>query len=164
VDWYTINTKPHQEDTVERNLQRLGLETFCPLLQQTRVVRRRRLTIVDPLFPGYLFARFNLATHYRAVCYAQGVRKLVAFGQAPAIVDEEIIRSIKSRASNDRCIQIEPASFITGQVVRIQEGPLRGLEAVFEQEMSDHQRAVLLLRTLSYQPRVIVNLEHVVGY
>ena len=162
MNWYAINTKTHREDVAELNLQRLGVETFCPQLKQDKVIRRRRQTVIRPLFPGYLFARFNLATHYRAVNYAQGVRKIVTFGSTPEAVDEVIIESIKSRA-RDGFVTVQPSSFTPGQVVRIQEGPLQGLEAVFEMEMSDHQRVVILLRTLSYQARVVVPLEQVVG-
>ena len=162
MNWYAVNTKSRQENLAERNIQRLGLETFCPQLKQDKVIRRRRQTVIRPLFPGYLFARFNLATHYRAVNYAQGVRKIVTFGSTPEAVDEVIIESIKSRA-RDGFVTVQPSSFTPGQVVRIQEGPLQGLEAVFEMEMSDHQRVVILLRTLSYQARVVVPLEQVVG-
>ncbi len=160
--WYVVQTKPNQENLAQGNLQRFGVEIFNPQLRQNRVIRGRRQTVICPLFPGYLFARFNMDTHYRAVNYAQGVRKLVAFGPVPVTVDEEIIESIKSRC-HDGCVTVTPSSFTPGQVVRIQEGPLRGLEAIFEQEMSDHQRAVLLLRALSYQARVVVALEHVVN-
>ena len=162
MNWYAVNTKTHQESIAELNLQRLGVETFCPQLKQDKVIRRRRQTVISPLFPGYLFARFNLGTHYRAVKYAQAVRKVVSLGSAPEAVDEEIIESIKSRA-RDGFVTVQPSSFTPGQVVRIQEGPLQGLEAVFEMEMSDHQRVVILLRTLSYQARVVVPLEQVVG-
>jgi len=54
-----------------------------------------------------------------------------------------------------------------GQVLRIQEGPMRGIEAVFEREMPGQQRALLLLKTLAYQARVVVpfdHLEKIVGF
>ena len=162
MNWYAINTKPRQEDLAEQNLQRLGLETFCPQLKQNKVIRRIRRTVIGPLFPGYLFAQFNLNTHYRAVNYARGVQRLVCFGLSPAIVDEEMIESIKSRLQ-DGCVTVQLSSFKPGQAVRIHQGPLQGIEAIFEQEMSDHRRVVLLLRALSYQARVVVDLEHVIA-
>lgn len=161
MDWYAVNTKSRREDLAESSLLRLGVETFCPQLKQDKWIRRRRQTIIGPLFPGYLFARFNLDIHYRAVNYAQGVRRLVAFGRAPERVPDEIIESIKSRAS-DGYVTVQHSPLKPGQAVRIQEGPLRGLEAVFEMEMSGQQRAVLLLRALSYQARVVVDLGHIV--
>jgi len=54
-------------------------------------------------------------------------------------------------------------TFRPGQAVRIQEGPLHGLEAIFEREMPSYQRAVLLLRALSYQARVVVDIADIVN-
>jgi transcriptional antiterminator RfaH len=159
MNWYAVNTKPHQEYLAELALQRLGVETFCPQLRQTKMIRQRLQTVTGPLFPGYLFVRFDLDVHYRAVNYARGVRAVVRFGPDPAVVDSEMIESIKSRLL-DGYVIVQPL-FSPGQAVRIQEGPLRGLEAIFVQEMSDHQRAVLLLQTLSYQARVVADLEQI---
>ena len=160
--WYAVNVKPHQEQLADLNLQRLGVETFCPVVKQRKVIRRRQQISTSPLFPGYLFARFRLEDQYRAVVYARGVRNIVAFGPTPATVDEEMIAGLKSRL-HDGYMTVPTSTFRPGQVVRIQEGPLHGLEAIFEREMPGYQRAVLLLRALSYQARVIVDIAHIVN-
>lgn len=162
MKWYVVNTKPRQEDVADRNIMRLGVETFFPRIRNERVIRGVRRMVVSPLFPKYLFVRLDLGTHYRAVSYAHGVRRLVALGQVPAIVDEEIIDSIRSRVSNGY-VQIHSPVFKPGQIVRIHAGPLQGLEAIFEREMNDHQRSLLLLQALSYEARVVVSLKQVVG-
>jgi transcriptional antiterminator RfaH len=161
MNWYVVNTKPRQETIAQWNLDRVGVEAFCPQLKQNKVIRRKKQVVVGPLFPGYLFVRFNVDTHYRAVNYAQGVRGVVAFDSVPAKVDDEMIESIKSRLE-DGCVIIQPSSFTPGETVRVQEGPFEGLEAVFEREMPVQQRVVLLLNALSYQARVVVDLENVV--
>jgi transcriptional antiterminator RfaH len=160
--WYTVSTKPQHERMAELNLARLGVETFYPQLKERKVIRRKAETRIGPLFPGYLFARFRLDTHYRAVAYANGVRNVVTFGTVPATVEDEIIEGIRARL-HDGCLTVPAPSFMPGEVIRIQRGPLQGLEAVFEREMSDHERVVLLLRTLTYQARVVVPLEQVVN-
>jgi transcriptional antiterminator RfaH len=162
MSWYAVHTKPRQEILAQDNLKKFGLETFCPLLKQDKLIRRRWQSVTGPLFPGYLFTRFNLEVHYRAVNYSRGVKGVVAFGSVPARVDEAMIESIKSRI-HDGCVTVQPPSFTPGQAVRIQEGPFQGLAAVFEQEMDDHQRVVLLLQALSYQARVIVDRQYVVS-
>jgi transcriptional antiterminator RfaH len=162
MHWYAVNTKRHQEAQAESSLRRLGVETFYPQLRQERLIRRKRQLTICSLFPGYLFARFNFETYQRAVSYARGVRRVVVFGMTPAVVDEDIIQSIQGRL-DDGYITIPTPIFTPGQVVRINEGPLQGLEAIFEEQMSDHQRVVLLLRALSYQARVIVDARYVVN-
>lgn len=163
MHWYAINTKPHQEKQAEMNLSQLSVETFLPLLSQSKMIRRTRKTVIGPLFPGYLFARFDLTEHYRAVSYARGVRKIVEFGLTPARVDEELIQGMKTRLCNGY-VSLAPRLLTPGQVVKIQDGPLSGFEAVFEREMPDHQRVVLLLRTLTFQARVVMPSEQVVNY
>lgn len=162
MEWYAVSTQPHKEALAERNLKSLGVETFAPRIRQEKVIRRRWQTVIRPLFAGYLFARFSIGTHYRAVNYARGVRGVVTFGSVPGRVDDAIIESIRSRL-HDGCVLVRLPTFTLGQSVRIEAGPLEGLEAIFERETSDHQRVVLLLKTLSYQARVAVAPKHVVG-
>lgn len=160
--WYAVNTKPRQEKVAQQNLGRLGVEVFCPLLKQNKLIRRKRQAIVGPLFPGYLFVRFDPEIHCRAVNFAWGVRRVVSFGDEPAVVDEAIIVSIQGHLE-DGCVTLSTGPLQPGQRVRIEEGPLRGLEAVFEQELPNHQRVALLLQAVSYQARVVVDLESVVS-
>src|SRR5437773_9541193 len=162
MHWYAVRTKPNQERQAELSVQRLGVETFYPQMKQRRVIRRREQMIIGSLFPGYLFARLNMAVHYQAAKYARGVLDLVAFGSIPAIVDDEIIEGMRARL-RDGCLTLPAPALTPGEVVRIQAGPLQGLEAVFEREMSDHQPIVLLLRTLTYQARVVLPFEQVVN-
>ncbi len=162
MHWYAVRAKPNHERQAELSLQRLGVETFYPQMKQRRVIRRREQMIIGSLFPGYLFARLNLAVHYRAAKYARGVLDLVAFGSIPAIVDDEIIEGMRARVQ-DGYVALPAPVLIPGEVVRIHAGHLQGLEAVFEREMSDHQRVVLLLRTLTYQARVVLPVEQVVN-
>jgi transcriptional antiterminator RfaH len=162
MNWYAVHTKPRQESLAEFTLQRLGVETLCPKLKQQKIIRRKRVETINPLFPGYLFARFQVETHYRAVNAGRGVQRVVALGTTPTVVDKAIITSIQQRVE-DGYITLRPAPLSPGQRVRIHEGPFQGLEAVFEKALSDHQRAVLLLQALSYHARVVVDLANVVN-
>ena len=160
--WYAVNSKPHQELLAESSLKVLGVETLCPLIKEVKVIRGKVRQWTSPLFTGYLFARFDRDRFFRGVLYARGVKKIVAFGSEPAIVDDEMIEGIRSRLKWD-CVVKSRSSFIPGQPVRIQQGLLLGFEAVFEREMKGEQRAVLLLRALSYQARIVVDLQDIVN-
>jgi len=160
MHWYLVHSKPHQESVAVLNLQRLGVETFCPQWRRFKLIRRRKRIAIGPLFPGYLFSRFDMATEFRKVTYAQGVDNVVMFGSIPALVDEPIISSIKARIQNGFAHPQSPF-FKVGQVVRIKEGPFLGLEAVFEKDLSGSQQVALLLKTVAYQARIILNREQV---
>jgi transcriptional antiterminator RfaH len=160
MNWYVIRTKPGQEKQVESQLRQCGIETLLPFLEQTRVIRRHRKTILAPLFPGYLFSRFDLKEHYRTASYARGSIGIVTFGSVPARVDEEMVDSIRSRLTNG-VLTIKSKCLLPGQIVRIKSGPMDGLDAVFLYEMTGRQRAVVLLRSLAYQGRLVLPMEQI---
>ncbi len=158
--WYAVHTKPHQERQAEVSLLKSGVEFFSPRIQQRKLIRRVRKVVIRPLFPGYLFARFSLTDQFRVVNYARGVRNIVTFGARPAEVDDQLVEALKERVRGGFA-SVRSHDFSFGQVVHIDEGPLQGFEAIFERELTDQQRVVLLLRTLAYQARVVIPLEQV---
>jgi transcription antitermination factor NusG len=71
-----------------------------------------------------------------------------------------MIDAIKERL-NDGYVTLMPIRPMHGQVVRIKGGPLAGLEAVFMREMTDQNRAVLLLNALGFHTRLTLNMDQV---
>lgn len=155
MEWYAVHTHANQEDRADMHLARLGVETLLPRARETRRTREGRRSVIVPLFPGYLFARLDIERHLRSVSYARGVRQVVAFGAVPAVVPDDVIESVRSRLVEGVLTWAAP-HFERGQAVRVTEGPLGGLDAVFERELPAHQRVVLLLRSLPYAARVVV--------
>ena len=160
MPWYAVSTKPHQERQAELHITQWEIECFLPLLKANKIIRRTRKTVIEPLFPGYLFARFDLDKHCRAVNYATGVRKIVEFGSGPVELDATMIDAIKERL-NDGYVTLMPVRPMQGQVVRIKSGPLAGLEAVFVRHMTERNRALLLLNTLGFHARLTLNIDQV---
>jgi len=157
VRWYLIHSKARQEDVAELNLRRLGVETFCPRLSQSKLTRSKSRVEDEILFPGYLFIKADMTTEFRKVTYAHGVLRVVKFGMAPAVVEEEIIASIKERV-HDGLVVFPPPSFLkSGQVVRINKGPFVGFEAIFEQKLNGAQRVALLMKTVAFQGRLVMD-------
>ena len=158
--WYAVHTKPHCEVSARTSLDRLGVEVFFPMLRERKLLHGKCYSTSSPLFPRYLFAKFDVSNHLRAVTYARGVRNIVAFGGGPCVVDESIIHAIRSQTT-DGVLERPEGRFSPGQIVRIQDGPLCGLGAVFEKRLDGTSRAVLLLRAMSFQARVILEFQHV---
>ena len=158
MNWYAIHAKPRQESVAVLSLQREKVETFFPQLRRKRTIRRVRKWVTGPLFPGYFFARFDAQRDARLVRYASGVIKVVSFGDQPAIVEDAIIEAIQQHAE-ENVVTVSPLPFKPGDVVEIQTGPLRGFQGVFEREMSDQERVVVLLDTLATSTRVQIARE-----
>jgi transcriptional antiterminator RfaH len=145
--WFLIRTKPTKERWVRDRLSQTLPEVFLPLLR-ARVPRWGRLTwSVMPLFPGYVFARFNLEANYVDVKYVSGVHGLVSAGKDPLVVPETIIGEIKLREVNGM-VQVQEKRFGKGEQVRIVEGPFRGFEAIFERYLSSADRVAILLHSV----------------
>ena len=155
VAWYCIHTKRYKENWVAHQLLESCDEVYLPLLRERRMVRRQLIWRIDPLFPGYLFARFMVEERFRAVRYTPGVIRLVSAqrGSVPIEVDETIITTLRERSVNGY-IEIQPAPFFPGEELEVIVGPFQGLRALFQQELKAGERVAVLLELLSSRVRV----------
>lgn len=146
-EWYLVRTKPGKERWVRDQLAAILPEVFLPMLR-ARMPRWGKLAVsVAPLFPGYLFARFDLTSHYFNVKYLPGVGGLVSAGMDPLVVPETIVHEIRLRGVND-VVEIQEKPFDSGERVRVVEGPFRGFEAIFDRYLSGAERVAILLNTI----------------
>jgi transcriptional antiterminator RfaH len=149
--WYAVYTKPNAEYRVARLLQLKGLEVFLPEIPSWKPRRGHR---TEPLFPSYVFVRADWsAVPLTTVEWTPGVRRLVAFDGRPAVVPESAIALIRRRLAEGAWAR---APFRPGERVRIVEGPLQGLEAVFEGPMEPAARVRVLLEFLGRVHRAVV--------
>ncbi len=156
VHWFAVHTKPHREDSAALNIARLDLEVFLPKVKREQTICGIPRELVKPLFPGYLFARFCPATHLHSIRYARGVLRVVSCGDVPLPVDERIIEEIRSRIGADGYVRLEDRSPHPGDRVLVKEGPLQGLKGIFERELDDRERVILLLEAIEYQARLVI--------
>ena len=106
-----------------------------------------------PLFPGYIFGWFPLRDRVRVV-RTPGVVRIVGFAGFPAPVTEQEIED--GRAALDSRLPIGPWPYLpkAGGRVRIERGPLRGVEGTLLREGSALRLALgveLLQRSLAVE-------------
>lgn len=135
----------------------LGLETYLPLLRQYRTIRRVRRLTVGPLFPRYLFCRFDAGDSYRAVRYAPETDDIVQFGGRPAVVADILIAGLRESQAGGEAMELRPEPFCAGAAVTISQGPLRGLTGMILRTRDDSNRVELLLELLQEGTRVTVD-------
>jgi transcriptional antiterminator RfaH len=155
-DWYAVQTKPHREDKAASNIRRLGVQVLLPKIKSEKYLHGTRRITVKPLFPGYLFARFRPSAHLSSIRYARGVNRVLCTGLVPIPLGDEVVGAIEERVGADGLLQISSTSLRKGDPVVVTEGPLQGLSGVFERELSDGERAVILLKTVEYQARLLI--------
>ncbi len=148
-NWYCVHTKPRKERPVASYLREtLQLETYFPQLRQYRTIRRVRRLVTAPLFPRYLFCRFDLAASYRAVRYSPDTIEVVQFGESPAVVENSLIDELKVWAGEAFDIIDVRSPLQSGDQVEVIDGPMRGLSGKILRSNDDRDRVAILLSIL----------------
>jgi transcriptional antiterminator RfaH len=106
-----------------------------------------------PLFPGYIFGKFDIYSDYSLVKWARGVKKVLSFGGYPVPVSETVVDLIRARTDVTGVVR-RLHSFSPNDVIRIKAGPLRDLLGIFERWMPDRERVRILLNLVGYQPTI----------
>ncbi|MFC4313409.1 transcription termination/antitermination NusG family protein [Steroidobacter flavus] len=164
--WYLIQTKPSAERVAEWNLQRQGFETYYPLaLTSSRRRGRSTRERIAALFPRYLFLRLDEGVQCLApVRSTVGVASIVRFGALYAVVPDRLVADLRQRADAETGLHHVGghAELCCGESVQITDGPLQGLEGIFERE-AGADRVVVLLKLLGQTARVQVPLDYVIA-
>ena len=154
--WFAIHTQLHQENRADANLRAWNVETCYPRIKS---MRRNEFSgapvyVIKPFFQRYLFARFPQQLLHK-VWFTRGVASVVSFGGTACPIDHEVIEFLRARMNEDGFIKLgeEPKP---GDRVVMKGGMLDSLEGVFEREMNDSERVMILLKTIKYQGHIIV--------
>lgn len=160
--WYAVFCRAHAEQRARVNLERQRFETWLPLYRKHRRHAGRSELVLRPLFPRYLFVAMDLPrARWRAILSTYGVAGLVCAGEAPAPVPGEVIEGLRARADSDGTFTLERAQHLArGERVRIEAGPMRDLEGIFE-AASDAERVIVLLDLMGRGVRVTVPADHI---
>jgi len=154
--WYAVQTKPREESRANDNLRAWGVETMMPVIREAAYHPMRGTSWrVKPLFPGYLFARFDLAKSLARIRYTRGVQSVVTLGGTPTMVPDDIIDTIRARIGADGLVRLV-TDLKPGDRIRVQGGILRGFSGVFQADQNGSSRVAILLDTLRCQTRVII--------
>lgn len=147
--WYVIQCKAKESFRAAENLQNQGFEVFHPSIEVEKIRAGKLKLVEEPLFPYYLFIQLSdVADNWRPIRSTRGVLKLLAFGCSPVKIPTRLIAQLKQR------IQPTPEKlFKVGDQVLIDEGPFKGLKAIFASQQGD-ERVILLLNLLQQQQRI----------
>ncbi len=146
--WFLVYSKPRQEETAKQNLERQGYSVYLPRAVQNRRREGRRVAVVGPLFPRYLFVRFNVQSdNWAPIRSTVGVAALVRFGSAPARVPDALIALLRSNEAASGIHEWTHAPLRVGQTVRVAEGAFVGYQGIFLARTS-RERVIVLLDIL----------------
>ena len=127
--WFACHTRSRHEKSVERRLTRCGIEAYLPLIPRVSEWHDREKTILWPLFPGYVFARFGGADA-NTVQSTPGVVSIVSSGGKTLAVSSEEIANVrrleKAIITTGKFPSREPA-IKAGIQVDVIRGPFTGI-------------------------------------
>jgi transcriptional antiterminator RfaH len=143
--WVVVVTKPNCEGMAAENLLQQGYGCYFP---KFLAVQKNKQVVKKPLFPRYIFARIEQLWY--SLRSTRGVSHVLMNESGPAQVPASVIEALKKREDGSGFIVLgkdkAPERFSKGSPVRASEGPLAGLDLIYD-GMRDHDR-VRVLATL----------------
>ena len=154
LPWFALHVRMRHEAGVSAHLQGMGYEDFLPLYKTRARWSDRTKEIETPLFPGYLFCRFDPQNRL-PILKTPGVIQVVGYSRQPIPVEETEIEAIQALVASG--IPSQPWPYLeVGEKVRIESGPLRGREGVLVEFKGTH---LLILSVALLQRSVAVEIE-----
>ncbi|MFL6463541.1 MAG: transcription termination/antitermination protein NusG [Bryobacteraceae bacterium] len=156
LPWYGLRTKSKHEYVAAKALEGQGYESYLPLHRRRRQWSDRVVESEQPLFPGYVFCRFN-AQQRMPILATLGIVSIVGFGNGPVAIADLEIEAVQTLLRSGAVAQTCP--FICdGERVRIDRGALEGLEGILLQNKNEW-RVVISVTMLQRSIAVEVDRE-----
>ena len=146
--WYLLYCKRGQLQRAQEHLERQAVNCLMPTIALEKIIRGKRTTVDEPLFPNYLFVEFDPEViHTTTINATRGVSHFVRFGMQPAMVPSNVIHQLSIHTPEGIT---DPDTPYAGDDVVITEGAFEGLQAIFT-EPDGEARSMLLLNLLNKQ-------------
>lgn len=152
LNWFALQIRSRWEATTADLLRGKGLQTLLPTYTTKRKWSDRMKVVESPLFPGYVFCRFDV--HNRLpVLVTPGVIAVVGLGKTPIAVDDAEILAIQAAMKSG--IHLEPWPYVEiGERVRIKDDVLDGMEGILTSFKGSHRVVInvtLLRRSVALE-------------
>lgn len=152
LPWYGIRTRSNHEKIAATLLALKGYEYYLPLYRSRRRWSDRTVETERPLFPSYVFCKFD-ANSRLPVVSTPGVVSVVGFGAEPAPIPDAEVEAVRTILCSG--LPAEPYPFMQeGQRVRVKRGALDGLEGILLKKKSSWRMVisvVMLQRSISVE-------------
>jgi transcription antitermination factor NusG len=139
LPWFALQVRTQREIYVAEHLAGKGYETFLPLYTCRKRWSDRVKKVQLPLFPGYLFCRFDPYDRL-PILKTPWLLQVVGFSHIPSPIDDAEIEAVRALVGTGAA---QPWPFLAvGERVRIESGPLRGVSGILTQFKGEHKLVV----------------------
>ena len=152
-EWFILQFKSNSHHLAAKNLNRQGFETFLPLHETTSRRLSRFINTSKPLFPGYMFIRFDKAeSEWHKINSTYGVSRLITFNSILKSIPTTFVDHLKKRYDlSGKLIPIQKLK--KGDQVTVLKGPFANFIATVEKYESD-QRIWILMDLMSRKTKI----------
>ena len=156
VNWKVIYTASRQEKKVVDLLEKYHVKHFLPLVKKLRVWSDRKKWVEMPLFNGYVFVKPEPAMRDK-VLEIPGVVKYLKYNGADAAVSDKEISTIQDLLTHGYHLEAAGAGTLRkGDKVRIDQGPLKGIEAEVLKDADGNNTVLIAFETISQVVKVSI--------
>ena len=160
--WHVIYTKTGAENLARGQLEAQKFHVYFPQFAQNIRHARKDKRIIAPLFPRYIFVRFDpMRRRWRCINGTRGVSYLITMNEIPSALPEGIVEEIMARETKDHLINVsDQAPYINGDRLEITSGAFTKQVGAFLR-MERQDRIVMLLKLLGKNIEVHLRSESV---
>ena len=162
--WKVIYTASRQEKKVAVLLERFGIAYYLPLVKKLRLWSDRKKWVEMPLFNGYVFVKPEPGIRDK-VLEITGVVKYLKYNGADAQVSTNEIELIQRLIEHGYHLELDTnKGFRQGDYVRIEQGPLKGIEAEVLKDTDGGETVWIAFETISQVVKVNVKPDMLIPY
>ncbi len=130
LPWYALKVRSRSEMLAIASLDHYGFESYCPHTKTQTQYSDRLKTAAKPVFPGYLFCRFELSSKAKVLA-SSSVERVIGFGSQPIPVPASEIDAVRRMVDQGAVAAPIPK---LGDRIRIIAGALKGMEGILVRE------------------------------
>ena len=156
-EWFILQFKSNSHHLAVKNLNRQGFETFLPLHETTSRRLSRFINTSKPLFPGYMFIRFDKAeSEWHKINNTYGVSRLITFNSILKPIPNSFVDSLIKRYDlSGKLLPIQKLK--KGHQVKLLKGPFANFVATVE-TYEDDQRIWVLMDLMGRKSKIQIPL------
>jgi transcriptional antiterminator RfaH len=147
-----VQSKPREEERAEHFLKEKGLRAYLPRMEVMSTQGCQSVIKEKPLFPSYLFCRFDPKESLAYVRWTKGVLKILPESVYPVPVEDSVVSAILNLEQKDGIIRKKPLQ--KHDRIRIARGPMKDILGIFDHWTSDQGRVRVLLNFINYHATV----------
>ena len=143
-EWFILQFKSNSHHLAAKNLNRQGFETFLPLQETTSRRLSRFINTSKPLFPGYMFIKFDRAeSEWHKINSTYGVSRLITFNSILKSIPTRFINNLMKRYDlSGKLLPIQKLK--KGDQITVLTGPFSNFIATVEKYEADHRIWILM--------------------